>query len=48
MIIVVVCVLQVDELQTTIEEEQKSLIEEKEQRSGMEDANGGPEPMHVD
>ncbi|KAL6213955.1 hypothetical protein ACLB2K_013394 [Fragaria x ananassa] len=38
----------VDELQTTIEEEQKSLIEEKEQRSGMEDANGGPEPMHVD
>ncbi|KAL6211260.1 hypothetical protein ACLB2K_016487 [Fragaria x ananassa] len=38
----------VDELQTTIEEEQKSLIEEKEQRTGMEDANGGPEPMHVD
>ncbi|KAL6192284.1 hypothetical protein ACLB2K_038669 [Fragaria x ananassa] len=38
----------VDELQTTIEEEQKSLIEEKEQRSVMEFANGGPEPMHVD
>jgi hypothetical protein len=41
-------VLQVDELQTTIEEEQRSLIEEKEQRNGMEDANGAPEPMHVD
>ncbi|XP_050364712.1 THO complex subunit 7A [Argentina anserina] len=38
----------VDELQTTIEEEQKSLIEEKEQRSVMEDVNGGPDPMHVD
>ncbi|KAK9943931.1 hypothetical protein M0R45_009520 [Rubus argutus] len=38
----------VDELQTTIEEEQRSLIEEKEQRNGMEDANGAPEPMHVD
>ncbi|KAL6208062.1 hypothetical protein ACLB2K_019014 [Fragaria x ananassa] len=38
----------VDELQTTIKEEHKSLIEEKEQRSGMDDANGGPEPMHVD
>ncbi|KAM1481895.1 hypothetical protein EV1_033740 [Malus domestica] len=33
----------VDELQNTIEEEQKSLIEEKEQKTA-----GGSEPMHVD
>ncbi|KAL6269187.1 THO complex subunit 7A [Prunus yedoensis var. nudiflora] len=38
----------VDELQNTIEEEQKSLIEEKEHKHGMEDASGGSEPMHVD
>ena len=48
LILVALYVLQVDELQTTIEEEQRSLIEEKEQRNGMEDANGGLEPMHVD
>ena len=40
--------LQVDELQNTIEEEQRSLIEEKEQKNGMEEAAGGSEPMHVD
>ncbi|KAM1135902.1 hypothetical protein ACFX13_034823 [Malus domestica] len=33
----------VDELQNTIEEEQRSLIEEKEQKTA-----GGSEPMHVD
>ncbi|CAL2276166.1 unnamed protein product [Prunus armeniaca] len=38
----------VDELQNTIEEEQKSLIEENEHKHGMEDASGGSEPVHVD
>ncbi|XP_009343622.2 THO complex subunit 7A [Pyrus x bretschneideri] len=38
----------VDELQNTIEEEQRSLIEEKEQKNGMEGATGGSEPMLVD
>ncbi|KAM1686234.1 hypothetical protein TB1_033405 [Malus domestica] len=38
----------VDEWQNTIEEEQRSLIEEKEQKNGMDDAAGGLEPMHVD
>ncbi|KAK3194562.1 hypothetical protein Dsin_025872 [Dipteronia sinensis] len=42
----------VDELQNTIEEEQKNLIEEmkmaEEQKNGMEDASGGSEAMAVD
>ncbi|KAM1151287.1 hypothetical protein ACFX15_033438 [Malus domestica] len=38
----------VDELQNTVEEEQRSLIEEKEQKNAMEGAAGGSEPMHVD
>lgn len=43
---------QVDELQSTIEEEQKNLIEEmrmaEEQKSGLEDTSGGSEAMAVD
>ncbi|KAK9201136.1 hypothetical protein WN944_016337 [Citrus x changshan-huyou] len=42
----------VDELQNTMEEEQKNLIEEmrmaEEQKGGMEDASGGSEAMAVD
>ncbi|PON49522.1 THO complex subunit 7/Mft [Trema orientale] len=43
----------VDELQNTIEEEQKNLIEEmrlatEEHKNGLEDAFGGSEPMAVD
>ncbi|KAJ0080499.1 hypothetical protein Patl1_23784 [Pistacia atlantica] len=42
----------VDELQNTIEEEQKNLIEEmrmaEEQKSGLEDAIGGSEAMAID
>ncbi|KAL5792184.1 hypothetical protein ACOSP7_000778 [Xanthoceras sorbifolium] len=42
----------VDELQNTIEEEQKNLIEEmkmaEEHKNGMEDASGGSEAMAVD
>lgn len=41
-----------DELQNSIEEEQKNLIEEmrmaEEQKSSMEDASGGSEAMAVD
>lgn len=45
--------LQVDELQNTIEEEQKNLIEEirsltEEHKNGMEDGNGVSEAMAVD
>lgn len=44
---------QVDELQNTIEEEQKSLAEElrlamEEHKSSLEDASGGSEAMAVD
>lgn len=49
---IVITFLQVDELQNTIEEEQKNLMEEmrmaEEQKSGLEDANGGSEAMAVD
>lgn len=41
-----------DELQNTIEEEQKSLIEEmkmaEEQKNGLEDGSGVPEAMAID
>lgn len=45
--------MQVDELQNTIEEEQKSLMEEMriaidEHKNGMEDAGGSSEAMAVD
>lgn len=43
---------QVDELQNTIEEEQKNLAEElramEEHKNSLEDANGGSEAMVVD
>ena len=44
---------QVDELQNTIEEEQKSLAEElrlamEEHKNSLEDASGGSEAMAVD
>lgn len=44
---------QVDELQNTIEEDEKNLIEEmraatEEQKNGMEDASGASEAMVVD
>ncbi|XP_009335421.1 THO complex subunit 7A-like [Pyrus x bretschneideri] len=40
----------VDELQNTLEVEQRSLIEEKEEKNGMEEQLGArkSEPMHVD
>jgi hypothetical protein len=48
-----VSILQVDELQNTIEEDQKSLVEEmrianEELKHGMEDASGGSDAMAVD
>ena len=46
-------VLQVDELQVTIEDEQRSLLEEmknisEEQKVGPEDTNGSAEAMNID